>query len=426
MSYRSACLLVGIVYWSLLFFPKFNFISFSGESAGLRLDDIIILLSTPYLLLILKRGRITLAPMKMIWIYIATAIVFTGINQTLFQKGSILYPIRYLEYSLFGLAGLIARDSLRFNMTAAVKTLVSVNFIVILLQAAGALGGFSSEGYAPDVSDRPIGLTGGPWEIGVLMAFSAAYILSSSCGRREKAFWYGMAFVSTMMTGSRMSLLGIIFVLGANFISQSKNPIRSTWIASLSVATLLLIAVAIPNPVTERSAGLFTAENIDRFLEASENADTGASFDGFPEYSYQDEDGDISWLMRVSKWTIVLSIYKSNSLSWLIGLGHGLWGPALDGGFLRITTEGGIIGMILFSCGLLALSNHAMGRMMLIVFTINLLMIDVHLSSRIMGMMYFMLAYACIRNPRTCTTAPPIARHSHDQNLPPVSLRFSK
>lgn len=40
-----------------------------------------------------------------------------------------------------------------------------LNAFVMVLQYAGFVGGFASEGYN-QVSSRVIGLTGGPWEIG--------------------------------------------------------------------------------------------------------------------------------------------------------------------------------------------------------------------------------------------------------------------
>ncbi|MDZ1191838.1 hypothetical protein M2U12_28390, partial [Klebsiella pneumoniae] len=63
------------------------------------------------------------------------------------------------------------------------------------------------------MSERVIGLTSGPWELGVILNFITCYFLAEEKSEFKKYIIFGVATLIIMMTGSRMSLLAQIVIL---------------------------------------------------------------------------------------------------------------------------------------------------------------------------------------------------------------------
>ena len=79
--------------------------------------------------------------------------------------GSIFYAVRLLEYFSFFYAAVAIGPN--FRMSSFMWVWSIVNSLATTLQKLGIIGGFSSLGYVTGI-DRPMGLTAGPWESGVV------------------------------------------------------------------------------------------------------------------------------------------------------------------------------------------------------------------------------------------------------------------
>ncbi|WP_220527392.1 hypothetical protein [Klebsiella pneumoniae] len=67
---------------------------------------------------------------------------------------------------------------------------------------------------------------------------------------------------------------------------------------------------------------------------------------------------------------------------------------ALDGGWLRITTETGIIGLLLFVMFLMRVKRLSPTMSLCVIaFCINMLMIDIYMSYKVMSMMLLLAGY---------------------------------
>ncbi len=382
---------MGIFFWILIILPKLNLLSFAGESAGIRIDDLLIAASIPLLYHLVAKGYVALPRTGILLVFFGWCIGCTLINNFVFGRGSILYPIRFMEYATFLIAGSAAWNG-GINLARPLAVLVGLNTVVILLQYAGIIGGFSSEGYVASVANRPIGLTGGPWEVSVLIDFAFAWYLCYERRTLPRLIGFAIAAGLVLITGARMPLLALLVITMAVMILDARrNPLQTPTVIMIGLA-IAAVLTFVDNPLTSRSAGLFSSNNVDSFANALAFRGKDTDFDGFAEFS-EVEDGDASWLMRVIKWSTAISIFLSDDSSFLIGLGHGIWGPALDGGFLRLITEGGFLALILFYLAWIRMINTRVMWLCLVVFTINMFMIDVYLSYKIMGMLYFMTGY---------------------------------
>lgn len=106
------------------------------------------------------------------------------------------------------------------------------------------------------------------------------------------------------------------------------------------------------------------------------------------------DEVDASWSMRGIKWIYAVKLYLSHPMYWMIGVGAGSFGNALDGGWLRITTETGIIGLLLFVMFLMRVKRLSPTMSLCVIaFCINMLMIDIYMSYKVMSMMLLLAGY---------------------------------
>jgi O-Antigen ligase len=388
---------LGIIFFVLILLPKINLNSVAGESAGVRIDDIIIAIITPAAIYFASKLSKKYIPVRYLYGYFLFGLLTTVCNVYFYGQGSLLYPIRYFEYSIFIYAGILAAAA-NINLLKLLLILVFTNYIVMFLQFLGLVGGFSSDGYVTEVSDRVIGLTGGPWEIGVLIVFVMLYVAEKKFNFFKKYIFLMLSSAFLLLTGSRMAILSMLVALLISHFN-GRNKYRNLFFAVLFMMAILILAMMTDNPLRERSVDLFSNDNIEALDALMSSQGSISKFEGFDDYEY-DKEGDTSFLMRISKWSIATTFFFSQLKNMFLGVGHGLWGPALDGGLLRILTEGGGLGFLLFFIGHLKLSENKCVKLCFIVILINMLMIDIHLSYKIMALFYYMVGYLHFENSR--------------------------
>jgi hypothetical protein len=104
---------------------------------------------------------------------------------------------------------------------------------------------------------------------------------------------------------------------------------------------------------------------------------------------------DASWWMRIHKWAYALKLYCLHPECWLQGIGPGFAMAALDGGFLRILTELGIIGCVLYGrLFYLIASQTTQLYWMMVAFMLNMVFFDVYLAYKPMSLLFLIAGYA--------------------------------
>lgn len=383
----------------LLFMPKINFLSFTGQSAGIRIDDILILSQVIlFLLWIIKKGFSVVNKFEIIIYCIIIFSLFSNlVNLIIYNTSNILYSVRLFEYFIFFYIGYYTTKSISYHKIAWL--IFGANMLCMIFQKIGILGGFTSQGYVSDVSDRVIGLTGGPWEVGVLLNFLFSILYLSDVKYRPKIYIYiyiVLNFFLILITGARMPTLAFLLITLV-FIYQLLNN-KFIYIVSL-IGMFFLINLwflYFDNPLKERSGNLFSYSNISQFISYFDLLSVAETFSEFPDTPV-DDNSDMSWLFRVAKWSYAIKYWSVRNLSWFIGLGPGIWGLALDGGWIRILTEIGIIGTIIYLYFLYNIFKYkTILSYMVFSFTINMFMIDIHMSYKCMSFLFFTLgAFYC-------------------------------
>ncbi|HIG2522078.1 TPA: hypothetical protein ACYFNZ_005654, partial [Klebsiella pneumoniae] len=205
-----------------------------------------------------------------------------------------------------------------------------------------------------------------------------------------------VATLIIMMTGSRMSLLAQIVIL-VWYMKLSASLV--TIIKRCLVVIPLLFAVYFffgDSTVASRSDSLMNSDNIDQLLDSYSSVRITESVPSWGDLGVlsRGDEVDASWSMRGIKWIYAVKLYLSHPMYWMIGVGAGSFGNALDGGWLRITTETGIIGLLLFVMFLMRVKRLSPTMSLCVIaFCINMLMIDIYMSYKVMSMMLLLAGY---------------------------------
>jgi O-Antigen ligase len=405
----------------LLFLPKLNVVDLqAGSGAGLRIDDVLLLSCFMFFasVLLYYCSAVRLRKIELAFAGWMLALLISNVlNVTFHGRSSYLYSLRFIEYFLFFYFGYYFAQ--RYELRTLAKATLWVNGTIMVLQMFHVVGGFASAGYSPRIG-RPIGLTGGPWEIGVLINFCLAIFLFSgnvSTKAAVKSFLITSALL--LLTGSRMAMLAQLAIIIAFYRHQGHNVLSVLWKSSIAVAVLAAAVYFIPNSLQARSQKLFDVENLHYLQQMYERTPDNPSLDQFYDFEVQD-DSDMSWVMRVSKWCVAIKLWMRDSTSPIFGVGPGGIGIALDGGWLRIVIESGVLGLITFLA--LARSIWCISptlRVMLLAIAINMLMIDIYLAYKVMAFLFFTAGYFIFRNERASRRVVP---HAHPDRLLMVKI----
>ncbi|UHG90275.1 O-antigen ligase family protein [Spirosoma oryzicola] len=396
--------LVDNIYWIgvvLLFIPKINIIPVQEKSTGIRLDDIFISYVILLILAIYAIKKYTYFSKIeiLLFSFISLGALSNLANIGLYGRSNILYSLRLIEYFSFFYIGYLAKT--KFSLVKISYWYIVINFVIIILQRMQIVGGFSSEGYDEDVSNRAIGITGGPWEVGTILVCALCIIIynTSFTYKIYQHIILIVVFFLLILTGARMPTLAYFIVVVAYFYKEIKNKLLVLVSAIIIIPLSFTLIVQLENPILARSSNLFNYNNVDQFFEYYDNTYIDPIHIEFPEMPIDYYTSDISWSIRASKWSYAIKYWSESYISYIIGLGPGMWGPALDGSWLRILTESGLLGLLIYVSLLLEISrvNQAI-RMIVITISINMLMIDIHMSYKCMAFLFLTIGYYYPKN----------------------------
>lgn len=421
----------------LLFLPKINLITFGRETAGVRVDDLVLLSFATLFFsghLALRRGLTKLEKQlalivgfSLLSFFLNRFFVLTG---TLHVDASIFYAVRIFEYFLFFYVGAMAAPFIRISTIFTAFFLW--NMAIILLQKFGLVGGFSVYGYMAVIPSRYPGVASFPSEMGLLLNMAYSFFVFSK--EPPSKLWnlfptevkrlllttqiYWLAIIIgalIVMTGSRIALVAI----AVTFAFRLKDEIHFRTPGKLAVAAIFITAGALlfsymitkTLSIYERSHGLFTYDNIELVQTVWQQIDTHYDPIGNEIIERETEENetlyDASWWMRIHKWGYALKIYSEHPTSWLQGVGPGFAMAGLDGGYLRILTEYGLIGSYLFFL-LFSMIWHTsrLIKQVLIALLINMIFFDVYLAYKPMAFLFLLVGYHYANSSKSLSTCP--------------------
>lgn len=331
---------------------------------------------------------------------------------------AVLYSMRILEYWVvlpaLGLgfrclgAGLVPK-LLGFVTVAQVST-------AVLQTYAGFSIGFSKFSY-----DRGSGLTAGPYELGAMCAMLAIYWLW-----RGNWIFTCASIAGVFISASRISIPALLVGAACLVIVRRSAGKKTAGVKSklgpvnvalsaglLSVAALFFalspVATAkIGEPTFERLQGTSTVESWQKAGDMAASYKSPETVDEYDFLAYESvkyslsqgeagfgSTGDDSTLVRFFRWHVLIDAID-NASELLLGLGPSFAGPSVDGSYVRVFAETGVVGLIAWC---LAFRRWFMGAApwlagVLATVLVGAVFIDILVALRPMVLMWLLVAVA--------------------------------
>lgn len=383
---------LGILGIVLIIIPKVNIIAVKGQNAGLRIDDFVIALSWIIIVWHFVNNDNRLLGSLGYFTFIALSILSVVLGRVFGWHGNILYPARLVEYFTFLYYGYCYSRS--HKIYPAMIAIVAIEGLAMVGQALHVVGGFSVTGYVSDVG-RVIGLTAGPWEIGYVLNLVYIALLHDARVRdRSTAFFTLVVAALLILTQSRAAEFSflVVFILytasGGNLVNVLRGVILLGFLGAASATWFLRDLIA-------RNAHLLNLRNISYVFTLYRDIRPPAHFAAWQFHDVPKIPGvDPSWLIRSTHWVIAFKEWAAHPLLYLTGLGFGVFGPALDGGWLRILVETGVLGFIAYVRFLVGVAKTIpFGRYFAIATAINMIFIDMQLSYKGMALLLFLVGF---------------------------------
>jgi len=345
-----------LLYLTLLWCVfSFKVVLFGVNEAGLRVDDILMALA---FFVLLFRGDLLRVPrspaLRTYLLFISVSIfsaVWNGIAGRVHILYSLLFVTRLVQYLVFYYLGYVLAES-GIDIWKALRIYFYILCVVVPLQMFHLLPTAS----AFDVS-RASGNTNGPYELAVVAAFFLCYFSYVKRKRVAAIASFGLLLLSA----SRITLAGSVIIFCWRFLQSRKSKLLSAAVVCLIVCSLWIGGKVISTHYASQS----DSNSIGSRLNSSSSllsVDFFSIYNSVPVYSNSDDyfagtfidalslatgvDADRSGALRVIRWATLIKSTLAHVDSIMIGLGPSFGSAAVDGYYVRVFTETGVVGII--------------------------------------------------------------------------------
>ena len=336
--------------------PKIDLIPVPGYHQGLRYDDLILLTGLIYILLQRKIFLHVFPGRKIYFVFYGIILAYGILSLYEFGFISIIIGLRWLEYSIFFV--LLSYSSLNSgHIRKFIVIYIFINSIVVILQYYGLMGGIYSHGYQEAgglIIGRVAGITGGAWELSaVISLFTVSLIYDKDLKYNKKIILIIISTILLYLSGTRTGMVAFVIVTMFALFQVYKFNFKII-ILLISMSTLFIYN-------TRRE--------------------------------YHRDIGDItldgSVVIRLYHWYDKFILMDYYDYIW--GKGLGFSGIYMDGMYVKIFLDMGIIGILLFFAYYYIFLKSFKG--IALVAVICSLSIDFFTASKIMFALYLSVYY---------------------------------
>jgi hypothetical protein len=362
------------VLYFILLWCVFSFKVLIGgvEEAGLRVDDLLLIVAS--VVLILRRDLFRIprsSAMNFYLVYVLINFSSAAWNAKMGRVEfiySTIFSVRLAEYLEFYYLGYALMES-GVDVWRGLRVYFYVLCAVVPLQMIHAIPVANKFNAA-----RASGNTNGPYELAVVAAFFMCYFGY----RQQKRPEAGASFAILLLTASRSTLAGTIMSLSWRQLKGRMKKLNLLVVGSAMLLATVIASVIILPPLCGNTALLpsgVTANSSTqgsvraRFqsavtLVSSEDVHDLLFTDPLPVYQNSqdyisgmfiesltlavDVDADRSGTLRIFRWASLIKSAMAHSDSIMIGMGPSFGSAAVDGNFVRIFIETGVIGLLVF------------------------------------------------------------------------------
>lgn len=327
----------------LIFIPKIDIVNIPGYWQGIRLEDILIFF---YLIFFISNQKSIIYHEKLLYKNFLYFFIYLIISNTIAIFSGVeintLMLLRLAEYIML----IYFFDNLRINLNKVKKILyvyLYINLIVSILQYFNILGSITSLGYlAPvdTISLNSTGLTGGPWELGVVVAIIFFTLLKVEKNKKNLLILFIISNILLLLAEVRANfvaynsacLLVLLFSKNIRFINK---------ILCLYLIVILILIFK----------HFISVQFVNKILSIDFNYlfwlfEQGIFYNNLPKIDeLKDMNIYLSYWYRIRDWSMFINQTTENNLNILFGIG--LKHIYYDSLLVRLFVSTGIIGIII-------------------------------------------------------------------------------
>ena len=380
-------------------------------SAAIRPEDIISAATFGIYLLSARRKFSVPDYAKVYLAFIGFGLISAVINIAESGAVGIVYGIRLAQYMTWFFIMYEAAPRLS---TRALRWTCLIICAVFIVWGFGEYAGVIPRiGKFTGASQRLTINTSGPFETSAMLAMLAY---------AAPAFWLTpFMIVLIFLTQARITLLGIL----VSFAAARPGRTMALGFAGAVVATVAAqpLYTAISKSRLSQSETPFAMGGLlsytwqrvpvvprpayyrERFLQGSQI------------YRYMPNTrGDLSFKYRAVRWPIIIRSTAARWLQLFVGWGPGAWSNAVDGYYVRVFGETGLLRIALFAgwiiIALRTLKQRSIGKFSLVMLAIAAFFIDIFSSSKVMPILWVFLALEHAGHPFAFRSARPLFRRT--------------
>jgi len=351
---------------------SFKLVLIGVGDSGIRLDDFLIFAA---FILLLARGdlrRIKRSRAFNIYLgFVGISLVSSAWNSAIGRVSpfiSIIFVVRLLEYMVFYYLGYLAVRN-GYNLKRMLSWFLTLLCIVVPLQMAGLV---PTSGVFTGITSRAVGNTNGPYEMAVVGAFLLCY-LGYSQSSYLKGAW---SLFLIVLAASRITFIATVISLTKILLQGLRS--RRGWIVGFAAVGSLAVAGFFGTPYFSSGSSSEQTAVLSRLSSLNTNvsqSDMSEAYDAAPVYQKSTDfidgefqhaatevsafidanGGDASALQRLYRWTTLIKSALNSLDATAIGLGPSFGSTAVDGYFVRVFIETGVLGLAMFCWFALAL-----------------------------------------------------------------------
>jgi len=366
-------ILFSLILFVLINFPKINLVSIAGLQQGLRLDDILFLVFL--FVCIIKKSKVRILGgysglTLIIFMFISCFLSFIFIEE--FNFISVVFNFRWLQYFLFAY---VFKDVFKYSSINVFKLSLWLQLLISLIQI-----------YIFNYN-RSQGSFNGPWELANVAFLIGLYIYF----KEDKKKYLVITFLLIVLSVSRMSLMAMVIfglIFFYDFMKNKKSKIK------LIIITATLLSFIFLSPLLIKYFSLDFLYNVEviydllgtiknEVLLSVRSGDNSSSLFG----EFKDSlDGSLA--IRLDMWLnlfFTFMSYQPRTIALLFGISPGQIGIIIDGLYVRLLFEFGLIGSFLFYKWIKSLKRtYVNGGFYLLSLLISGLTLDPFTSSKVM------------------------------------------
>ncbi|MDD5716253.1 MAG: hypothetical protein PHW64_00490 [Sulfuricurvum sp.] len=387
--------LTAFIFVFAIFSFKINLIPLEGS--GIRIDDILIFF---LLILILFNLRKTNVPTNnkvilLTLLFVVIGFISVFINNYLYHLPLLsgwIYSVRTIEYMIFFYIGYYLANT-TFSLDFLMKSYIIYALSLVVLQALNVIPVVSQFG-----GNRAIANTGGPWELAALIAFAIFY----SYIYFENKIYLFASFLILLLTQSRITTFAVLLIF--IIVAFKKLTLKKILLIFL-VLLIMIVTISFVNlDIIERYLSILNISTYESLIELVESFQYNIDREYYFDMTYGNKlttilamEGDSSTLIRFTRWVILIGMTISTPVSTMIGVGPSFAAAAVDGNYVRLFVETGIIGLSLFLYIMYLIykqtSDDFIMKSYIITIVITALFIDIFTTYKAMVLLWFYYGY---------------------------------